>query len=110
MQRLFVYVPCTKLHNYDICKGREIGNDNDTIGIFNGGIIDPQQYGIDPLQGGGPNGNCEFGFLPTHPDIEEQDLFSTTDVDSSRRNNIVADLQSFAIRRPQYNVKRNSYL
>jgi hypothetical protein len=100
---------CTKLHNYVIRRAKEIGNNNYIIGLFNGDIVDPQQYGIDPLQGGGPNGNCDFEFLPTRPDVDEQELFSTTDVDSSRCDNIVADLQSFAIRRPQYNVERNSY-
>ncbi len=100
---------CTKLHNYVIRRTKKIGNNMDTVGLFNRDIIDPQQYGIDPLQGGGPNGNYDFGFLPTHPDVDEQELFSTTDVDSSRHDNIVADLQSFAIRRPQYNVERNSY-
>ena len=101
---------CTKLHNYVIRKAKEIGNeDYNTVGVFDGDVVDPQQYGIDPLRGGGPNGNSDFGFLQTHPDVDEQDLFSTTDVDCSRRDSMVADLQSFSIRRPKYNVESNSY-
>ena len=106
MQKLFVYA---KLHNYVICKAKETGDDYDTVGLFDGDVVDPQQYRIEPLQGGGPNDNSDFGFLPTHPDVDKQDLFSTTDVDSSRCNSIVADLQSFSIRRPKFNVERNSY-
>jgi hypothetical protein len=100
---------CVKLHNYVIRKAKEIGDDYGTVGVFDGDVVDPQQYGIEPLQGGNPNDNSAFGFLPTYPDVDEQELFSTTDVDSSRRDNIVADLQSFSIRRPVYNVVRNSY-
>ena len=100
----------TKLHNYVICKAKEIGNeDYDTVGVFDGDVIDPQQYGIDPLQGGGQNVNSDFVFLQTHPDVDKQDLFSTTDVDCSRRDNMVADIQSFSIRHPKYNVESNSY-
>ncbi len=101
---------CTKLHNYVICRAKEIGNSYDTVEVFDGDVVDPQQYGIDPLQGGGPKGNSDFVFLPTHPDVEEQELFSTTDVDSSRCDSMVADIQSFSItRRPKFNVERNSY-
>ena len=100
---------CTKLHNYVIRRAKEIGNkDYDTVGVFNGDVVDPQQYGIDPLQGGSPNGNSVF-FLQTHPDVDEQDLFSTTGVDCSRRNSMVADIQSFSIRHTKYNVECNSY-
>ncbi len=100
---------CTKLHNYVIRRAKKIGNDYDTVGVFDGDVVDPQQYGIDPLQGGGPNGNSDFGFLPTHPDVEEQELFSTTDVISSLRNSMVADIQLFSIRHPKFNVEHNSY-
>ncbi len=86
-----------------------VADDYDTVGVFDGDVIDPQQYGIDPLRGGGPNGNSDFGFLQTHPYVEEQDLFSTTDVDCSRRDSMVAELQSFSIRHPKYNVESNSY-
>jgi hypothetical protein len=39
------------------------------------------------------------------------DLFSTTDVDCSRRDSMVADLQLFSIRRPKYkiDIESNSY-
>jgi hypothetical protein len=100
---------CTELHNYGIRRAKEIGNDYDTVGVFDGDVVDPQQYGIDPLQGGGPKGNSDFGFLPTHPDVDEQELFSTTDVDSSHRNNMAADIQLFSIRRQKFNVEHNSY-
>ena len=101
---------CTKLHNYVISKAKERGNeDYDTVGVFNGDVVDPQQYGIDPLRGGGPNGNSDFDFLQIHPDVDEQDLFSTTDVDCSRCDSMVADLQSFSIRHPKYNIESNSY-
>ncbi len=97
------------MHNYVIRRAKEIGNNYDTVGVFDADVVDPQQYGIDPLQGGGPNGNSDFGFLPTHPDVEEQELFSTTDVNSSRRDSIFADIQLFSIRRPKFSVERNSY-
>ena len=100
---------CTKLHNYVICKAKEIGNDYDTVGVFDGDVIDTQQYGIEPLRGGSPNDYSDFGFLPTYPDIDEQELFSTTDVHSSCCNSIVADLQLFSIRRQVYNVVHNRY-
>jgi hypothetical protein len=99
----------TKLHNYVIRRAKEIRNDYDTVGVFDGDVVDPQQYGIDPLQGGGPNGNSDFGFLPTHPDVDKQELFSTTDVNSSRPDSIVADIQSFSIRGPKFNMEHNSY-
>ena len=100
---------CAKLHNYVIRKAKETGDDYDTVGLFDGDVVDPQQFGIEPLQVGGPNDNSDFVFLPTHPDVDEQDLFSTTDVNRSRRDSMVADLQSFSIRRPKFNVERNSY-
>jgi hypothetical protein len=88
---------------------KEIGNNYDTVGVFDGDVVDPEQYGIDPLRGGCPNSNSDFGFLPTHPDVEEQELFSTTDVNSSHCNNMVADIQLFSIRRPKFNVEHNNY-
>jgi hypothetical protein len=98
------------LHNYyAVHKSKEAGSDYDTVRVFDGDVVDPQQYGIEPLQGGNPNDNSAFGFLPTYPDVDEQELFSTMDVDSSRCNSIIADLQSFSIRSPVYNVERNSY-
>ena len=97
------------MHNYVIRKAKEIGDNYNTVGLFDGDVFDSQQYGIEPLQVGGPNDNSDFVFLQTHPDVDEQDLFSTTDVDSSRRDSMVADLQSFSIRRPKFNVERNSY-
>jgi hypothetical protein len=103
-----IYV-CTKLHNYVIRRAKEIGNNYDIVGVFDGDVVDPQQYGIDPLQGGGPNGNSDFEFLPTHPDVDEQELFSTTYVDSSRRDSMVAGIQLFSIRHPKFNVEHNSY-
>jgi len=40
---------CTKLYTYVIHRAKEIGNeDYDTVGVFDGDVIDPQQYGIDP--------------------------------------------------------------
>jgi hypothetical protein len=54
---------CTKLHNYVICRAKEIGNDYDTVGVFDGVVVDPQQYGIDPLQGGGPIGTSSTHFV-----------------------------------------------
>jgi len=72
-------------------------------------VVDPLQYGIDPLQGGSPNSNSDFVFLQTHPDVDEQDLFSTTGVDGSRRDSMVAVIQLFSIRHPKYNVEHNSY-
>ncbi len=71
--------------------------------------VDPQSYGIEPIQGGGPNGNSDFGFLPTQFDVDKQALFSMTDIGSSRHDNIVADLESFSIRHPVYNVECNEY-
>ena len=101
---------CTKLHNYVIRKAKEIGNeDYDTVGVFDGDVVDPQQYGIDPWQGGGPNGNSDFVILQAHPAVDEQDLFSTTDIDCSRRDSMVADIQLFSIRRPKYFAERNRY-
>ena len=101
---------CTKLHNYVIRKAKEIGNeDYNTVGVLDEDVVDPQQYGIDPLRRGGPNGNSDFGFFQIHPDVDVQDLFSTTDVHCSRRDSMVADLQSFSIRRPKYNGESNSY-
>jgi hypothetical protein len=98
---------CTKLHNYVIRKSKEAGDDYGTVGVFYGDVVDPQSYGIILLQGGGPNGNSDFGFLPTQSNIVEQALFSTMNIDSSRRDSIVADLESFSIRRPVYDVERN---
>jgi hypothetical protein len=98
---------CTKLHNYVICKSKEAGDDYGTVGVFYDDVVDTQSYGIIPLQGGGPNGNSDFGFLTTQSNVVEQALFSMADIDSSRRNSIVADLESFSIRRPVYNVERN---
>jgi hypothetical protein len=102
---------CTKLHNYVICKSKEAGEDYGTVGVFYGDVVDPQFYGIIPLQGGDPGGTSDFGFLPlrTQSDIVEQALFSTADIDSSRRDSIVADLESFSIRHPVYNVECNEY-
>ena len=74
---------CTKLHNYAVCKSKEAGNDYDTDGIFDGDVVDSQKHETDSLQGGDPSGNSDFGFLPTHPDVDKQNLFSTTDVNSS---------------------------
>ncbi len=48
-------------------------------------------------------------FLPTQSKVVEQALLSTTDIDSSRHDSIVAGLESFPIRRPVYNVERNEY-
>ena len=97
------------MHNYVICKSKEAGDDYGTVGAFYGDVANPQSYGIIPLQGGGPNGNSDFGFLPTQSNVVKQALFSTTDIDSSRRDSIVADLESFSIRRPVYYVERNEY-
>jgi hypothetical protein len=79
------------------------------VGVFHDDYVHPQCYGIEPLQGDGPNGNSDFGFLATQSDADEQILFSTTDIDSSRRDSMVADIESFSIRRPVYNVERNEY-
>ena len=97
------------MHNYVIPKSKEAGDDYGIAGVFYGDVVDPQSYGSIPLQGGGPNDNSDFGFLTTQYNIVEQALFSTTDIDSSRRNSIVADLESFSIRRPVYYVERNEY-
>ncbi len=48
-------------------------------------------------------------FLPTQSDLFEQALFSMTDINNSHRDSIVADLESFSIRCPVYNVERNEY-
>jgi hypothetical protein len=61
------------------------------------------------LQGDGPNDNSDFGLLATQSDAEKQILFSTTDIDSSRHNCVVAELESFSIRHPVYNVEHNEY-
>jgi hypothetical protein len=88
---------------------KEAGDDYETVGVFNGDVVDPQSYGIIPFQGGGPNGNSDFGFSMTQSDFVEQALFSMMDIDSSHRDSIVADLESFSIRRPVYYVERNEY-
>jgi hypothetical protein len=100
---------CTKLHNYVIHKSKEAGDEYGTVGVFYGDVVNPQSNGIISLQGGGPNGNSDFCFLPTQSNVVEQALFSTMDIDSSHRNSIVADLESFSIRRLVYNVEHNEY-
>ncbi len=100
---------CTKLHSYVICRSKEAGEDYGTVGVIYGDVVDPQFYGIIPLQGEGQNSNRDFVFLRTQSDIVEQTLFSTTDIVSSRRDSIVADLESFSIRCPVYIVERNEY-
>jgi hypothetical protein len=61
------------------------------------------------LQGDGSNGNSNFGFLITQSDFDEHILFSTTESDGSHHDSILADIESFSIRRPVYNVERNEY-
>jgi hypothetical protein len=100
---------CTKLHNYVICKSKEAGSDYGTVGVFEDDVVDPCCYGIEQLQGDGPNGNSDFGFLATQSDFDEQILISTTEIDSSRRDSIVADFESFSIMHPVYNVEHNEY-
>jgi hypothetical protein len=69
MQKLIVYLR-TKLHNYVIRRAKEIGNeDYDTVGVLDWDVVDPQQYGIDPLQGRGQNAISDFGYLQTHPEL-----------------------------------------
>jgi hypothetical protein len=60
-----IILVCTKLHNYVICKSKEAGEDYGTVGVFYVDVVDPQFYGIIPLQGGGPNGNSDFVFTNT---------------------------------------------
>ena len=100
---------CIKLHNYVIRKSKEAGSDYGTVGVFHDDNVHPQYYGIKPLQGDGPNGNSDFGFLATQANADEQILFSTLDVDSSRLDSMVADIESSSIRCPEYNVERNEY-
>ncbi len=108
-QKCNIFCVCTKLYNYAICKSMEAGVDYGTVGVFYGDVVDPQNYGIEPLQGGAPNGNSDFVSLPTQSNVDKQALFSTTDIDSSCHDSIVADLESFSIRRPVYNAERNEY-
>ncbi len=100
---------CTKLHNYVIHKSKEAGSNYGTVGVFEDDVIDPCCYGIEQLQRDEPNGNSDFGFLATQSNFDEQILFSTTEIDSSHHEGIVADLESFSIRHPVYNVEHNEY-
>jgi hypothetical protein len=52
-----------------------------------------------------PNGNSDFGFLTTQSNFDKQILFSTTEIDCSCRDSILADIEPFSIRRPVYNVE-----
>jgi hypothetical protein len=66
-----------------------------TVGVFHDDNVHPKCYGFEPLQGDGPNGKSNFGFLATQSDADEQILFSTTDIDSSHRDSMVEDIESF---------------
>jgi hypothetical protein len=57
------------LHNYVICKSKEAGSDYQTVGLFENDVVDPCCYGIEQLQGDGPNGNSDIGFLATQSDV-----------------------------------------
>jgi hypothetical protein len=94
-----------KLLNYVIHKANEIGDDYDTVGLFDGDVVDPQQYGIEPLQGGGPNDNSDFNvnsedyiIVDTEPletgsicGLERPPLLHSTHCigESSRHNDVV---------------------
>jgi hypothetical protein len=82
---------CTKLHNYVICKSKEAGSSHGTVKLFENDVVDPCCYGIEQLQGDSPNGNRDFGFLVTQSNFDKQILFSTTEMNSSHRDSIVAD-------------------
>ncbi len=104
-----IFCVCTKLQNNVICKSKEAGSNYGTVGVFEDDVVDPRCYGIEQLQGDWPNGNSDFGFLTTQSNFDKQILFSTTEIDGSRHDCILADIESFSIRRPVYYVEHNEY-
>ena len=72
---------------------------------FLGRTVNPSAYGISPMADGG-NRRSSFGFLET-VSKEEVSEYSTLNPDFSRRNAIVADVESRALRHPAGNRNRN---
>ena len=94
---------CTKLHNYCIRMQQLEGGGR--IGPIHSDNIDPAMYGIDPLAVG-EHGTRTFGFMET-TDPAAPHTYSTLTADSSRRDSLVADVESRMLQRPWSNRQCN---
>ena len=98
---------CTKLHNFCICmnqmeESNRIGAVGDTQNM------NPLDYNIEPLPLHFGNNQIEpFGYLPTSG---EDDDYRPMGSDSTRRDEIVAELDARGISCPTYNKTCNMEL